>query len=195
MIRTLDDIATALAAAKARTRDIAGNREAVVAMLLREARHGLEMLLIERARHPADPWSGQIALPGGRREPGDADLDAAARREVREEVNVDLGSARLLSRLDDQPGRLRGRDIGLTVSCLVYAAPAKIRPRPNEEVSRLLWTPLSDLVSPERRTTFQVPYRREPYPAIRLREGPFLWGLTLRFVNDFLARASITWVP
>src|SRR5262245_39852984 len=44
---------------------------AVVAMV-RPGRGGAELLLIERAEHPDDPWSGHMALPGGRYEPCDA---------------------------------------------------------------------------------------------------------------------------
>ena len=38
-----------------------------------QASEDLELLLIRRAEHPLDPWSGHIALPGGRRDPGDPD--------------------------------------------------------------------------------------------------------------------------
>ena len=39
-----------------------------------------------------DPWSGHMALPGGRREPGDPDLVATVIREVGEEVGISLGA-------------------------------------------------------------------------------------------------------
>ena len=48
-----------------------------------------------------DTWSGQIAFPGGRREPRDADLLETAIRETHEEVGVDLTSAERLGVLDD----------------------------------------------------------------------------------------------
>ncbi|MDH3639112.1 MAG: NUDIX domain-containing protein, partial [Gammaproteobacteria bacterium] len=53
-------------------------RQAAVAMLLRSARSGVEMLFIERAHRRADPWSGQMALPGGMVEAADVDPQAAA---------------------------------------------------------------------------------------------------------------------
>ncbi|MEA3291982.1 MAG: CoA pyrophosphatase [Pseudomonadota bacterium] len=186
MTNRMADMAAALNAYRPHIEFTPGNREAVVALLLRERRDGVETLLIERAQHPDDPWSGHVALPGGRRETEDRDLHAVARREVLEETAIDLAHARRLGRLDDQPGRHSGRNIGLTVSCLVYAAPLELRPQANYEVSRIFWTPLTRFAATEYRTTLQTPYRREPYPAIRLENDATLWGMTYRFVNNFL---------
>jgi 8-oxo-dGTP pyrophosphatase MutT (NUDIX family) len=49
-----------------------------------------EILFIKRAGRVGDRWSGHVALPGGRRDPPDADDRAAAIRETREEVGLDL---------------------------------------------------------------------------------------------------------
>src|SRR5260370_30681157 len=65
-------------------------RPAAVSLSLIEGAAGLEALFIKRAVIAGDPWSGQVALPGGRREPADQDLLAPARRETREEEGVDL---------------------------------------------------------------------------------------------------------
>ena len=50
------------------------------------------ILLIRRADRSGDPWSGHMALPGGRREPSDSDLAATAIREVAEEVGIQLSA-------------------------------------------------------------------------------------------------------
>ena len=52
---------------------------AAIAVTLRMGDAGEpELLMIKRAEHAGDPWSGHVACPGGRMEPGDADLDTLA---------------------------------------------------------------------------------------------------------------------
>ena len=76
-------------------------RPAAVALVLLEGAQGLEIILIKRAERGDDPWSGQIALPGGRYEVGDPDLEATAVRETSEETGVDLSGAERMGALDD----------------------------------------------------------------------------------------------
>src|SRR3989449_9358950 len=78
-----------------------GAPQAAVAVILVEDTNGLEVLSIRRAEGADDPWSGQVARPGGRHEPGDRDLLATAIRETQEETGVDLAAAERLGALDD----------------------------------------------------------------------------------------------
>ena len=76
-------------------------RQAAVAVLVRHEAGRLEVLLMQRAVHPKDPWSGDACLPSGHWTAGDGSLLATAIRETREEVGLDLDSqARLLGALD-----------------------------------------------------------------------------------------------
>src|SRR3989337_2808027 len=69
----------------------AGVRKAAVALIFRSGADGQpELLFIKRADYPGDPWSGQVAFPGGREEPGDSSLADTAVRETREEAGSDL---------------------------------------------------------------------------------------------------------
>ena len=56
----------------------------------------LDLLLIRRAVHERDPWSGNMAFPGGRVEPEDDGPLAAALRETLEEVGLPLRRDALL---------------------------------------------------------------------------------------------------
>src|SRR5690606_12827006 len=105
---------------------------AAVSLLMRPAPEDLEILLIQRPQSERDPWSGHMALPGGRREQGEQDLDTAI-RETHEEVGIDLERhGLLLGRLDDVRPSEGGPQIA--VAPFVFAVPAavQVRPEPRE---------------------------------------------------------------
>src|SRR4051794_30309859 len=87
---------------------------AAVAALLRDPGE-LEVLLIKRAEQAADPWSGHMAFPGGRKDEGDRDLLATAIREAREEIGVELAERELAGRLDDVQAIARARPVDLVI--------------------------------------------------------------------------------
>src|SRR5688500_15080629 len=81
------------------------SRRAAVALLVRldETRQlpTPQLLMIKRATFEGDPWSGHIALPGGRREAGDPTLERTVVRETWEETAIDRErDGRLLGCLD-----------------------------------------------------------------------------------------------
>ncbi|KAJ1644413.1 hypothetical protein LPJ64_003904 [Coemansia asiatica] len=63
-----------------------------------------QVLFIQRAKYPGDPWSGHIGFPGGKREPSDISDRETAERETREELGLDLSDPNkflYMGRLDD----------------------------------------------------------------------------------------------
>lgn len=187
----LDDVRRALGAHRPAARE-AGGRAAVAVVLRADAPHTTEVLLIERAHKPGDPWSGHMAFPGGRQDPADRTLRETAEREAFEEVGLDLSTAELLGQLDDLEGRHSDRPVGLAISAFVYfvAEPAPLLLQ-TEEVQTALWVPLTRLVDPAAHVDY--PLRREPrsvgMPGIRVGEpdAHVVWGLTYRFLESFLA--------
>lgn len=165
------------------------HREAAVAVAFAPLEAGPGVLLIERAHRPGDPWSGQIALPGGRREEQDADVVATAIRETEEEVGVTLPPAALVSRLPPIAARRRGLVTDLWVHPVAFVLDAPTPPGTSDEVAASRWVTLTELLDPRnaRHHTVDVPGGKSRFPAMRL--GPWiLWGLTWRILDDLLRR-------
>jgi 8-oxo-dGTP pyrophosphatase MutT (NUDIX family) len=171
--------------AEHRPRTIHGDEfpsRAAVAAILRETTPAgcCEMLFILRARHDLDPWSVQMAFPGGRVQEEDAGLEAAARRETLEEINVDLqASAELLGRSDDLQARARGRMLPLVITPFVYRLTRAVEPLASAEVEKIHWLPIPELLAPSSAGTLLYDREGGPLelPCYRVR-GQVIWGLT-----------------
>ncbi len=174
---------------KAQKLDRNGESQAAVAMVLREGEDETEMLFITRATHPADPWSGHIAFPGGRFELSDAHLTETAVRETLEEVSLDLRQHSLLGMLDELSGRRANHPAGVIIACFVYwINPSKVLDlRANYEVAEFEWISLSHLLDSANTIELSFDFSDQPYPAIRFPgDDKALWGLTYRFVSPLL---------
>jgi 8-oxo-dGTP pyrophosphatase MutT (NUDIX family) len=55
---------------------------AAVVVLLRATNQDFQVLFVKRAENSGDPWSGQTALPGGKRDPEDRNLKETVVRET-----------------------------------------------------------------------------------------------------------------
>lgn len=117
-----------------------------------------ELLFIKRAGRAGDRWSGHTALPGGMRDPEDADDLAAAIRETREEIGLDLDTAHCL-RAGNLPERLVtttwGKDTLMVLCPYIFLLTGKtvpvLQPQPTE-VAAVHWVPLRALLSTTLRT-------------------------------------------
>lgn len=157
-------------------------------MVLRALNGDWEMLFIKRAEHPDDPWSGHMALPGGRLDPQDADPLEAARRETTEEVGVDLQrSGRHLGQLDDVRPSRASRSLVITPHVFELCEP--VDPRPNErEVDEIHWVRGSQLRDPELSSTCVWRRGEERYelPCFRVNDR-VIWGLTYRMLMSLFS--------
>jgi 8-oxo-dGTP pyrophosphatase MutT (NUDIX family) len=164
-------------------------RAAVAAVLREEPGKGPEVLLMRRAEHPDDPWSGHMAFPGGRQDPEDRDLLQTAWRETLEEVGLDLHQqAEWLGRLDDLPAVARGRSTGMVITPFVFQVLQRPTLLPNYEVSELLWAPLPPLLCGQADTTRAYEYEGHRYelPAFEV-QGRIVWGLTYQMLQSLFA--------
>lgn len=165
---------------------------AVAAIVRPRPAADVELLFIRRADRVGDPWSGQMAFPGGRRDASDPTILDTAVREVKEEVGLDLGAhGRLLGRLPDVPAIARGRHTGLTIAPFVFMLEGPGDIRANEEVAEALWTPVGPLVRGEGAGIY--PYEHEgttlELPCMRLGER-VVWGLTYRMLSQLIEAVS-----
>jgi 8-oxo-dGTP pyrophosphatase MutT (NUDIX family) len=164
------------------------NVAAAVALVLAGRGDDLSLCFIRRAEHPLDPWSGHMALPGGRWDPTDPHPRAAAERETLEEVGIAVADPHWLGPLSDVLVRLGGtNDRRMILSSFVYYLGDEPAPLvPNHEVAEAFWIPLAHLWEP--RNMGSLEWEREGksllYPAIRF-QGHSIWGLTFRVLTLF----------
>jgi 8-oxo-dGTP pyrophosphatase MutT (NUDIX family) len=150
-----------------------------------------EALFVRRAEVAGDPWSGHVALPGGRRDPGDADLLDTARRETLEETGLRLEREDHLGRLAEIHPRSRHLP-SICVTPFVAWMAAEQEVRVNHELTDHVWIPVPALSDPGYRSTLvrEAPSVRE-FPAVDY-EGNVIWGLTFAILEDFLAVLSVS---
>jgi 8-oxo-dGTP pyrophosphatase MutT (NUDIX family) len=165
-----------------------GVRKAAVALIFRlGADNALELLFIKRAEYEGDPWSGQIAFPGGRVEPADVSLAATAIREACEETGIDLArEGMMIGKLDD----LRPRTAKLPpimvrpyVALLERSEPLVL----STEVAASFWLPFAALDHTESWHEDTVFARGIQLNArVFEHEGHVVWGMTERILSQLL---------
>jgi 8-oxo-dGTP pyrophosphatase MutT (NUDIX family) len=151
-------------------------------------RGGEGLLLIKRADREGDPWSGDIAFPGGRVEAEDISFGAAAVREAREEVGVDLAAdARFLGYM--APFQAKRRGIWVVPS--VFLITGAVSVERNREVSSHMWVPLRELLAHESRSTYSIELGddKRSFPSFNL-QGYVVWGLTERILSSLVESIS-----
>jgi 8-oxo-dGTP pyrophosphatase MutT (NUDIX family) len=166
-------------------------RRAAVALVLRPGDTGLELLFIRRADYPGDPWSGQVAFPGGRQEPHDASLRETALRETWEETRVDVArDGVVLGTLDELWPRTPVLP-PIVVRPYVAIVTPEVRLELSDEVAAAFWAPLDRLRHPDAAFEATVVVRGEEQRVPALRHADYtIWGMTERIFRDFLARLA-----
>ena len=119
--------------------------------------------------------AGQVAFPGGRIEPDDASIEAAALREAWEEIGLEASHVELAGRLPDY-----ATGTGFRVHPVVGLLPPGLSFRPSpDEVAEVFLLPLATLLDPDapqqREAEFRGRARRFwvwPHP------DHYIWGAT-----------------
>ena len=164
---------------------------AAVAVMLHEGDEGPEVLFIHRAVRAGDTWSGQIAFPGGRREPRDADLLDTAIRETHEEIGVDLTSAERLGVLDDLYPRTPVLP-PVVVRPFVFALTVRPPIGLSAEVQAAFWVSFRSLAAPGVRGEIAIDHPgipRQVFPAYTLGKHT-VWGMSERILTPLISIIS-----
>lgn len=187
-LMSINTIRERLSAYQPRSVEGPGHARAAVAIVLRDGVAGSEFIVIQRSQRDNDPWSGHMALPGGRQAPSDGDLFMTAARETHEEVGVDLlHCSELLGHLDDR--RAGGGRLDLVITPFVCALTAPVTLTPNhQEVANALWVPLAALGRPEAQGSYHAtPDGQTVTHEALVYQGHRIWGLTYRILRELLA--------
>jgi len=135
----------------------AERRPAAVAIVLVPDDDGRACFLLTRRAATLRAHARQWALPGGRLEPGES-AEAAALRELHEELGLAVGAETVLGRLDDYPTRS-----GFVITPVVVWGEGAAEPTLNaDEVARVYRVPLDDLDRPEVPILVTIPESERP---------------------------------
>jgi 8-oxo-dGTP pyrophosphatase MutT (NUDIX family) len=165
-------------------------KSAGVAVIFQDLDGEEVVLLIRRAERGDDPWSGQVAFPGGMASSTDGSLEETARRETAEEVGIDLSTgATFLGYMREM--KAGNKDVVVVPS--VYRLDAPKAMTLSGEVASYKWVPLRDLARAEAKSTYRV--RRGgmeiPFPAL-VHEDFTIWGLTERILSAIIRNPTET---
>lgn len=147
---------------------------------------GAAFLMIQRAEHNGDPWSGQMAFPGGKHDGDDANITQTALRECYEELGIEANALNRFGRLSDilaRPYRLQQKP--MVVSPLLFKTTQALTLTPNSEVADALWIPISLFLDSANRQ--QMTWTRAGITMdlpCYFYQGKRIWGLSLLMIDE-----------
>jgi len=176
-----------------RPRKIPGRRwiaRASVAVILRQRdAHGFDILLIKRAEHKGDPWSGDMAFPGGKMDSTDQSIYHTALRELHEEIGLEATHLKQLGRLSDQLTKTHSGLRPMIISPFIFELNKQTDFVLNHEVAEIVWVPLTHFSTPVNRKQmiWKVKGLKIKLPCYWYKNKR-VWGLTLRMLDELVAK-------
>lgn len=170
--------------------ELIGNKPRRPAAVLVGVREGVQprLVLTVRTDHLQD-HAGQVAFPGGRTDPDDADAIATALRESEEEIGLERRLVTPLGFLD------RFETIsGYTITPVVARIDpdARLYPAP-AEVAEVFEVPLSFFLEPSNLKRYTMDFRGHRRDMVEFVHGGHrIWGATAAMVFNLLQRMGRT---
>jgi 8-oxo-dGTP pyrophosphatase MutT (NUDIX family) len=146
----------------------------------------IRLVLIRRSK--GGIHGGQLAFPGGKREPQDHSMLAAALREAWEEIGLAPGRVDVLASLPVAETRTTGFRI---FPFLARIIPPRQWLRDEREIAEIITVRLGDLARPEVRgeEIRQLPHWPAPVATPYYRVGSHkVWGVTYRILHPLIPR-------
>jgi 8-oxo-dGTP pyrophosphatase MutT (NUDIX family) len=147
-------------------------------------------VLLTRRAESLRSHAGQVAFPGGRVDPGDADVIAAALREADEEIGLPAAAVEVVGTV----GVFR-TVTGFEVTPVVGVVPPDLPLRPHDaEVAALFEVPLAHLLDPANHLVRQVEWKGAERTFYEIPwVGERIWGATAAMIVNFGRRLG--WQP
>jgi 8-oxo-dGTP diphosphatase len=158
---------------------------AAVSLLLKPMRGDFDVLLVKRVENPLDTWSGQMALPGGKREPRDSSLRDTVVRETLEETGVAVGDCRFLGVL----GAVRSEpkpDFKILPFVVLLEDEPRLKLN-KAELETFIWVPYEKIVQSKGIVQFSF----GKVPAYIFADG-VVWGITYKILSEFVEAVEVS---
>lgn len=160
-------------------------RNTAVALIFYAFESGLALCMGQRAPFDGDPWSGDMALPGGKGEPQDATFHDIASRETFEETGLQLDPRQLAGSLPAQRTHGTSTRRPLLLRPMIYILSSPPPPfRLNHELTAAFWIPVGHLWDRANWVSDVFEWNGRAYAGIQYQDQ-IIWGLTLRILAAF----------
>jgi 8-oxo-dGTP pyrophosphatase MutT (NUDIX family) len=151
---------------------------AAVALLIKGVTNP-SILFVKRIQNPTDPWSGQIALPGGKRDGKDKNLKDTVIRETLEETGINLEQCCFLGVMNVEKSTPRPEIKVLPFIIFLEHEPAITLSE--RELEKYVWIPIEKLA--KSKTTITFSFGESPAYVIN---DTVIWGLTQRIIEELI---------